>query len=253
MTDVSALLRSAGFAGEGVDLRILDRRTALTGTTLAVLAADEAALRDAVDEYADLQQQQFGPSAERHVAALWLLQDVAWMHAVLAVGLIGTHGISLRLPADGLAMDLPRDMFFSVGIAADALDTQVATSRLERAALYQAGRRHLGVLLEPLREPMRAHLRAGARAFWACVTDMATGAICTGATQRPDRLREELAAFDEPAGDGEDRLLHGERLVPSPAGPIRRRHGCCLLYTIEGMSLCFSCPRIPATRAAGAG
>ncbi|WP_153502811.1 (2Fe-2S)-binding protein [Cumulibacter manganitolerans] len=247
MTDVSALLRSAGFAGDGVDLRIVDRRTALTGTTLADLADDAAALRDAVDEYAELQQQQFGPSAERHVAALWLLQDVAWIHAVLAVGLIGTHGISLRVPADGLGMELPRDMFFGVAVAADAIRTEVATSRIERAALYRTGRRHLGDLLEPLREPIRGQLRAGARAFWACVTDMATGAICTGASRRPDRLEEELAAFDAPTGDGEDRLLHGERLVPSPAGPIRRRHGCCLLYTIEGMSLCFSCPRIPAT------
>ena len=245
MTDLSALLRSAGFAGDGVELQSVDTRNALRGTTVHALATDPGVLQDAVEEYADLQQQQFGPTAQPHIAALWLLQDVAWIHAVLAVGLIGAHGVSLNVASDGLAMELPRDMFFGVSIATDAVSTQTATSARERAALYLSGRQHLQRLLEPLREPMRPHLRAGPRAFWACVTDMATGAVCTGAGARPNELAADLGAFDAAGDTG--RMLHGERLVPSPAGPIRRRHGCCLLYTIDGMSLCFSCPRIPVT------
>lgn len=242
MADVTALLRSAGFAGDGVDLTAVAGRARLRGVTLQQLATDPAVLADAVELYADLHQQQFGPSAPRHVSALWLLQDVGWIHAVLSVGLLERHGVSLRVPADALAMELPRDMFFAVQLATDAVQTTVATNAAERTAAYAAGRRHLGDLLAPLQQPLREHLRAGSRAFWACVTDMATGAICTGSGSSPDRMRASLAQFD--TGDGP--LLSGERLVPSPAGPIRRRHGCCLLYTIEGMSLCFSCPRLPA-------
>lgn len=242
MADVTALLRSAGFAGDGVDLSTAARRSALRGTTLAQLVEDPDVLTDAVELYADLQQQQFGPTAPRHVSALWLLQDVSWIHAVLSVGLISTHGISLRLPSDGLAMELPRDMFFGVQLAEDAVTTVVATNDAERSAAYADGRRHLAELMAPLQQPLREHLRAGSRAFWACVTDMATGAICTGASGSTDRMRTDLARFDT----GTAPLLTGERLVPSPAGPIRRRHGCCLLYTIEGMSLCFSCPRLPS-------
>lgn len=241
MADVTALLRSAGFAGDGVDLQTAASRSALRGTTLAQLVGDPSALEEAVDVYAELQQEQFGPSAPRHVAALWLLQDVSWIHAVLTLGLISAHGVSLQLPADGLAMELPRDMFFGVQLAEDAVRTTVATNDAERMAAYRAGRRHLAELLAPLQQPMHPHLRAGARAFWACVTDMATGAICTGANGVEQRMAGDLQRFD----DGTAPLLSGERLVPSPGGPIRRRHGCCLLYTIEGMSLCFSCPRIP--------
>lgn len=241
MLDVTPLLQSAGFTGDGVDLRMVSTREKLRDTTLRALATDPALLADSVELYADAHQEQFGPSAPRHVAALWLLQDVSWIHAVLSVGLIGTHGISLRVAADGLAMELPRDMFFSVQVAEDAVQTSVATSDTERDELYQQGRDHLAGLLAPLRQPLREHLRAGARAFWACVTDMATGAICTGASRRPAQLVSELARFDS----GSAPLLTGERLVPSPAGEIRRRHGCCLLYTIDGMSLCFSCPRLP--------
>lgn len=242
MADVTALLRSAGFAGDGVDLTTAATRSALRGTTLAQLIEDPGVLSEAVGLYADLQQQQFGPSAPRHVSALWLLSDLSWIHAVLTVGLIGAHGVSLRLPADALAMELPRDMFFAVQIAEDAVRTPVATNDAERSAAYADGRRHLAELMAPLQQPMREHLRAGARSFWACVTDMATGAICTGANGKPQRMTSDLARFDT----GDAPLLSGERLVPSPAGPIRRRHGCCLLYTIEGMSLCFSCPRLPA-------
>lgn len=243
MLDVTALLQSAGFTGDGVDLSLVTTREKLPATTLRTLAVDHAALAEAVELYAEAHQEQFGPSAPRHVAALWLLQDVSWIHAVLSVGLIGTHGISLRVAADGLAMELPRDMFFSVQLAGDAVRTSVATNDAERSELYRQGREHLAEVLGPLQEPLREHLRAGARAFWACVTDMATGAICTGASRRPDQLASELARFDT----GSAPMLTGERLVPSPAGSIRRRHGCCLLYTIDGMSLCFSCPRLPVT------
>lgn len=242
MADVTTLLRSAGFAGDGVDLRTVATRAALRGTTLSELADDPTALADAVDVYADLQQEQFG-AAPRHLSALWLVQDISWIHAVLAVGLIGAHGVSLRLPSDGLAMELPRDMFFGVQIAEDAVHTSVATNDAERAVAYDEGRRHLAELMAPLQRPISEHLRAGSRAFWACVTDMATGAICTGAGGDTARMSTDLARFDT----GIAPLLSGERLVPSPGGPIRRRHGCCLLYTIEGMRLCFSCPRIPAT------
>lgn len=240
---MTALLRSAGFGGEGIDLQVCPDRGSLRGVTLAGLIADERRLAGAVDEYADLHQQQFGPTAQRHVAALWLLQDVAYVHAVLATGLVEAHGVSLLAPADALSMELPRDMFFAVQLATDVVTTRVATNDAERAGLYRAARAHLGDLLGGLRQPMRTHLKAGSRSFWACVTDMATGAICTGAGRRPARLQPALTEFD----DGTGPLLSGERLVPSPAGPIRRRHGCCLLYTIEGMSLCFSCPRIPET------
>lgn len=241
MADVTALLRSAGFAGDGITVSTAASASALRGVTLRALIERPGVLADTVDEYATMQQEQFGPTAQRHVAALWLLQDVALAHAVLCVGLIAAHGISLRASSDGLAMELPRDMFFELGLAEDAVVTAAATSGPERAALYAAAREHLADLFAPLQPVLRTHLKAGARAFWACVTDMATGAICTGSAGRAGRLEEGLAAFDSGTGP----LLHGERLVPSPAGPIRRRHGCCLLYTIEGMSLCFSCPRIP--------
>ncbi|WP_134322515.1 (2Fe-2S)-binding protein [Cumulibacter soli] len=249
MADVTALLRSAGFAGDGVELRTVAGRSALRGTTLAQLVEDPGALASAVDAYADLQQEQFGPTAARHVAALWLLQDVSWIHAVLSVGLISAHGVSLRCSDDGLAMELPRDMFFGVQLAEDAVMTTVATNQAERALAYAEARHHLAALLAPLQEPMHEHLRAGARAFWACVTDMATGAICTGANGDEHRMASTLASFDDAdtaasCDDASAQLLSGEQLVSSPAGPIRRRHGCCLLYTIEGMSLCFSCPRI---------
>lgn len=243
MADVTALLRSAGFSGDGIDLTSVRTRADLRGTSLAQLAGDPGALADAVELYADLQQQQFGPSAQRHVSALWLLQDLSWVHAVLSVGLISAHRVSLRPPADGLAMEMPRDMFFTVQLAEDAVTTTVATNDAERAAAYAQGRRYLAELMAPLQQPMGVHLRAGARAFWACVTDMATGAICTGANGSGQRMAADLAGFDRPGAP----LLSGERLVSSPAGPIRRRHGCCLLYTIEGMSLCFSCPRLPVT------
>ena len=242
MTDVTALLRSAGFAGEGLEVRTVARPEALRGSTLAALVSSDDALAAAVDDYADLQQQQFGPTAARHVAALWLLQDVTFAHAVLAAGLIGAHGVSLLLPADGLAMELPRDMFFGVQIAQDAVASHAATSNAERTDLYRGARAHLADLLAALREPLGPHLRAGSRAFWACVTDTVTGVICSGNRDAASKERA-LESFD----DGTPPMLSGERLVPSPTGPIRRRHGCCLLYTIEGMSLCFSCPRMPLT------
>lgn len=239
MLDVTALLRAAGFAGDGVQVLPASAARGSGWATLTQLSGDGRLLRELVEESHELQRDRVGAQVESHVAALWLLQDVAWIHAVLAVGLLETQGVSIRSSPAGLAMELPRDMFFPISFAEEP-QVLVAASAAERRELYRSGRAHLAGLLEPLREPMSAHLHTGPRAFWACVTDMATGAISTGCTARPGRLAGALDDFD----DHTPPLLSGDHLVDSPAGPIRRRHGCCLLYTVDGMELCHSCPRI---------
>ena len=244
--DIPAFLRAAAYAVDGVDLIV---ESAPRGVTLKQLIDDADALTATVDAYHHYHLDTFGPNTRRDISALWLLQDVSWLHAIMAVGLIPSAQTSLVPAPTAIGMHFPRDLVFSVEANAREFDVQAvsAGSLGGTEGLYAGGRRTLTALLAPFIEAMSGHLRAGPRTGWACVTDMATAVLTTAAFRvgGESRAETELRSFTstEPAQD--DNLLPGLVMRQSPSGPIRRRHGCCLLYAIDGMDVCFSCPRLP--------
>ena len=235
--DTSALLRAAAHAVDGLDLTV---ESEPRGSTLHSLCDDPATLSDAVEVYHDYHLETFGPDTRRDISALWLLQDVAWLHAIMVVGLIPSAGISLVPSATAIGMHFPRDFAFSVEINPSGIGVR----RTDQNRRYAEPRRVLTSLLAPLVSAMSTHLHAGPRAAWACVTDMATSALSTAAQRAGVPAAGELQEFSSCSEADSDRLLHGLTMRSSPAGPIRRRHGCCLLYAIDGMDVCFSCPRL---------
>ncbi len=235
--DTSALLRAAARAVDGLDLAV---ESAPRGSTLQSLCDDPAALSEAVDVYHEYHLDTFGPDTRRDISALWLLQDVAWLHAIMVAGLIPSAGVSLVPSTTAIGMHFPRDFAFSVEINPDGIGVR----RVDPAIRYAEPRRVLTSVLAPFVSAMATHLHAGPRAAWACVTDMASGALSTAAERAGVRVTDELQAFSSCPEAEADRLLHGLTMRSSPSGPIRRRHGCCLLYAIDGMDVCFSCPRL---------
>lgn len=235
--DSSALLRAAARAVDGLDLTV---ESAPRGSTLQSLCDDPAALSDAVDLYHDYHLDTFGPDTRRDISALWLLQDVAWLHAIMVVGLIPSAGVSLVPSTTAIGMHFPRDFAFSV----ETNPSGIGVRRVDPAIRYAEPRRALTSLLTPVVSAMATHLRAGPRAAWACVTDMASSALSVAAQRAGVPVTAELQEFSSCPETDSDRLLHGLTMRASPSGPIRRRHGCCLLYAIGGMDVCFSCPRL---------
>ncbi|GAB3297753.1 hypothetical protein EK0264_16320 [Epidermidibacterium keratini] len=220
----------------GLDLQLAGRAR---GVPLASMS-DPDEVRRAVDVYAEHQRDMFGDGVRRDISALWLLQDIAWAHALLSVGLVRASG-SAAYVEGGLAMHFPRDMVFAV----EATPAQLRIEPVaDLGAAYRAGRAYLSELLAPVVTAMLAELKTGPRAAWACVTDAASSVV--SGEYDAASLASGLALFTDHRAGEEDRLLTGLTIVGSPTGPIRRRHGCCLLYAIDGMDVCFSCPRLPA-------
>ncbi|PRZ43387.1 hypothetical protein CLV47_10273 [Antricoccus suffuscus] len=236
--DTSTLLRAAARAVDGLDLTV---ESAPRGSTLQSLTDDPAALASVVDLYHEYHLDTFGPDTRRDISALWLLQDIAWLHAIMVIGLIPSAGASLVPSTTAIGMHFPRDFAFSVEVNPGGIGVR----RIDPARRYAEPRRALTSLLAPFVSAMAGHLHAGPRAAWACVTDMASSALSTAAQRACLQVTHELQEFSSCPATDADRLLHGLTMRSSPSGPIRRRHGCCLLYAIGGMDVCFSCPRLP--------
>ncbi len=220
---------------QGLEVSITDRPR---GVPLASLR-DPEVVRRSVDVYAEHQRDMFAGAVRRDISALWLLQDIAWAHALLAVGLVRATGTA-GYAEGGLAMHFPRDLVFAVET------TQLREEPVpDLATAYQTGRAYLSDLMAPVVTAMLPELKTGPRAAWACVTDAATSVV--SGEYDATSLTAGLLLFTDHRRAEDDHLLTGLRIVDSPTGPIRRRHGCCLLYAIDGMDVCFSCPRV-ATR-----
>jgi ferric iron reductase protein FhuF len=179
---------------------------------------------------------------ERALASLWSRWYFAMLiPPVLACGLLAGRSLPLSpaqtgvvLGADGMprAIALPH-----AGEVTPEPDPLLRFTPLIRG--------HVAVVVESL----SAHVRLAPRILWnnaAVYADWALRRMAGEPGMSGAAAMRALALLETPAlPDGGANPFHAPvRHVQGPAGPLRLRRQCCLLYRLPGEDCCRTCPRL---------